>query len=220
MKGVAYDIANLVKTSAKKNQIKGRSHAESEDNNWKQNAKMGFWSVSIPNDKLFSKRLNKYVKDCSPNEIYQEVWDQIYESHIFNAIEELGKEQIIPIYFKIWDGWELTKDNVINKEPYFLNSKSTFGKRPPQDIGMKDIFLAGAHTKTSYYHYWVEGACESGLNCAKLIDYRVQVIKHNRIKIFKIFHKIDKLLYDEYLPNVFDISLILMFGYISYKKLI
>lgn len=190
---------------------------EPKDSNWKQSVEMGIWSVSIPDDNLFSKRLNKKLKDCNPNEIYEEVWYQISNSRIFDAIE-LAKEQIVPIYFNIWDGWELTKDNVTNKEPYFWNATSTFSKRPPQFIGMKDIFLAGAHTKTSYYHYWVEGACESGLECAKLLDYRVEVIKHERLKIFKLFHKIDKLLYDEYLPNIFDISLILIVGIILYKN--
>ena len=192
---------------------------EPKDNNWKRDSKEGIWSVSIPDDNLFSKRLNKMVKDCNPNEIYKEVWEQISESKIFDGIKDISKDQIVPIYFKIWDGWEITKDSVSNIEPYFLNATSTYGKRLSQDIGLKDIFIAGAHTKTSYYHYWVEGACESGLNCAKLIDYRVNIIKHDRIKLFKIFHKIDKLLYDQYLPNIFDISIILIFGLVLYKKL-
>lgn len=190
---------------------------ESKDSNWTQPSKMGIWTVSIPDDNLYSQKLSKKVKDCSPNEIYDEVWNQIYNSRIFDAIE-IPKEQINPMYFKIWDGWEITKDSVKNTEPYFWNSMGTYAKRPEQDIGLKDIYLAGAYTKTSYYHYWVEGACESGLECAKLIDYRVGIKKHERLKIFKIIHKIDEFLYDEYLPCAFDFILLITFGVLIYRN--
>ena len=192
---------------------------EPKDSNWSQDTKIGIWSVSIPDDNLYSQKLGKALKDCSPNEIFEEVWDQIYNSRIFDATE-VSKEHIMPTYYKIWDGWDTTKDSVVNKEPYFWNAVGTFGKRPEQDIGLKNIFLAGAYTKTSYYHYWVEGACESGLIAAQSIDYRVNIIKHERIRPLKIIHKIDKFLYQEYLPCAFDLGLILIGGILIYKKLI
>jgi hypothetical protein len=190
---------------------------EPKDNNWTEQVKIGIWQVSIPDDNLFSKRLNKYVKECNPNEIYEEIWYQISNSRIFDNIE-IPKEQIQPNYFKIWDGWTNSTNVLKNKEPYFWNAVSTYGKRPSQFINNHDIFLAGGYTKTSYYHYWVEGACESGLRCAQLIDYRVKIHEHKRIGFFKFFHKIDKLLYDEYLPNVVDMLGIITIGIIIYKN--
>ena len=190
---------------------------EPKDNNWTQKSKTGIWTVSIPDDNLYSSRLKKYVKDCIPNEIYEEIWYQIYNSNIFENII-IPKEQIKPSFFKIWVGWDNTTNTLKNKEPYFWNAIGTCGKRPLQNIGMRDIFLAGAYTKTSYYHFWVEGACESGLKCAQLIDYRVQYHTHSRIKLFKLFHKLDKYLYDEYLPNILDVILIISMLLISYQK--
>ena len=189
---------------------------EPKDNNWKDKPNIGIWSVSIPDENLFSTRLNKTLKQCTQNEIFDEIWHQIYNSRIFDATE-LPREQIIPMYYKIWDGWEIRENSVVNKEPYFLNAIGTFGKRPKQFINMKDIFLAGAYTNTSYYHYWVEGACESGLEAAQLIDFRTKIHKHRRIKLFKLFHNIDKYLYDEYLPCTFDFTLVIILGLFLYK---
>lgn len=190
---------------------------EPKDSNWKEKLKTGVWTVSIPDDNLFSSRLQKNVKDCTENEIYDEVWYQILNSRIFDNCL-ISKEHIKPSYFKVWSAWENVNGRLINNEPYFWNATGTYGKRPHQFINLPDIYLAGGYTRTSYYHYWVEGACESGLECAKLIDYRVKIIKHERLKILKLFHKIDKLLYDEYLPNVVDVSLILVFLLTSYYK--
>ena len=190
---------------------------EPKDNNWKYPKKDGLWTVCIPDDNLFSTRLQKKLKDCTPNEIYDEVWKQIYNSNIFENAET-PKEQIIPSYFKIWEGWDTSTDTVKNNEFYFWNAVGTAGIRPDQYIGLNDIYLCGAYTKTSYYHYWVEGACESGLRVAKLIDYRVNIVKHERIKFLKLFHKLDKYLYDQYLPNIVDVSFILIVLFILYKN--
>ena len=187
-----------------------------KDSNWKESMKIGVWTVSIPDDNFYSTRLRKKVKECTENEIYEEVWYQIKNSRIFDNCDT-PKEQIKPSYLKIWEGWENVNGKMQNKEPYFWNAVGTNGKRPQQNIGMKDIFLAGGYTKTSYYHYWVEGACESGLKCAQLIDYRVKIFEHKRLGFLSLFHKIDKLLYDEYLPNVIDMSIIIILGIMLYK---
>ena len=191
---------------------------EPKDHNWTKNMTIGVWSVSIPDDELYSTRLCKKVKDCTENEIFTELWYQIYSSNIWQNCS-IPKEQIKPTFFKIWDGWEKIGNKMSNNEPYFWNAVGTYAKRPPQNINLNGIYLCGAYTKTSYYHYWVEGACESGLECAKLIDYRVQVHKHERLKIFNLFHKIDKVLYDEYLPNVVDMIVLSFLGIYGYKKL-
>lgn len=187
-----------------------------KDNNWAQKMKVGIWTVSIPDDNFYSTRLQKKVKDCTENEIYEEVWYQIQKSRIWDNCE-LPKEQVKPSYLKVWDAWENINGKLENKEPYFWNAIGTYGKRPVNDLGLKDIFLAGGYTKTSYYHFWVEGACESGLEAAKLIDFRVNIHKHKRLGFLALFHKIDKLLYDEYLPNIVDISVVIIIGIILYK---
>ena len=184
---------------------------EPKDSNWKYKTKIGIWSVSIPDDRLLSTRLGKAMKDCSPNEIFQEVWYQIYSSAIFDVCE-VPRQHIVPMHYRIWSGWDTNNDFVVNKEPYFLNAVDTCSKRPGQFIGMKDIFLAGAYTKTSYYHYWVEGACESGLKAAQLIDYRVQCVEHQRL--LKVIHRIDNFLCEKHLPSFFDISLFFVLVFI------
>lgn len=134
-----------------------------QETTWKQPMKGSLWSVVIPEMSLFSNRLGKKAINCSPEEIQDEVLHQL--GYQFKLPEPQG--------FYIWPAWTFINNQWSTSEPYFWNAVGSKHLRPKQEI-MNHLYLVGAYTDTNYYHYYMEGAVESGfLACEKILGQKL-----------------------------------------------
>ena len=189
-------------------------------NIFKGNGVKSIWSICIPDIYLYSNRLKKKAKYCKPNELFDEILYQL-NSCLRKVLKKNNLKKFTPIHKTIWKSWKFENNKFITDEPYFFNTTNTLHLRPHPTTPIKNLFLSGSFTNTSYYNYYVEGAVESGLNVASLILNKNLVYKHNRISFLRLIYKVDDLLYKFKLPNIVDsISIILIFYIIHkyYKK--
>ena len=143
-----------------------------QETSWKENMKGSLWSVNIPEMTLYSKRIGKMAKDCSKEEIKQEV---LYQLSLKFDLPINPKVYIWPTWFKDPHDQQWT-----TTEPYFWNATNTKHLRPKQHI-MDNLYLAGAYTDTNYYFYYMEGAVESGFLIAEKIlgkDFKLPQRRH------------------------------------------
>jgi uncharacterized protein with NAD-binding domain and iron-sulfur cluster len=135
-----------------------------QETTWEHGKYMNsLWSVVIPEMSLLSKRLGKKAIECTPEEIQEEVLHQL--RYQFNLPQPSG--------FYIWPSWTFENNQWSTSEPYFWNAVGTKHLRPKQEI-LNNLYLVGAYTDTNYYHYYMEGAVESGfLACEKILGQKL-----------------------------------------------
>jgi len=198
------------------------------DNFWNRKSNTdikSIWSINIANPELKSKRLNKTLLECSPEEIKEEVWYQIKKSCVKTFIKDSYKSTFLNIKpsIKLWKNLVFSNNKLdIEKtnDDYFWNSIGTNKIRPNQKTDIKNLYLSGALTKNNFYSYWTEGAVNSAYRTIKEITNEdIEYYKHERPKIFMFFNIIDKFLYKLKLPNILLTSIILFFIIIFFKYL-
>ncbi len=126
-------------------------------------------------------------------------------------------------YIEIWYEWDFIngKQEQINKK--WVNNIYNEKYRPLQKTEYNNLFLSGAHTKTTINIWSMEGAIESGKITANYI-----LDKYNKPHIFhykhdddpyyiKIIQYVDNILYKLYLPNIVKCLIIVIFMFILYK---
>ena len=105
-----------------------------------------------------------------------------------------------PIYGEVWD--------YKHEPPKWSNTVDTYKYRPSQKTMINNMYMTGAHTKTSMDIYSMEGAAEAGkLVASMIIGGCVDIYKHVRFKLLK---KIDNMLYRLGLPSVVDVILFML----------
>jgi hypothetical protein len=69
--------------------------------------------------------------------------------------------------FEVWYDWKFGSLGVSNTEPKFVDSYNTQAHQlKKSSTGRSNIFITGAHMRTSMDLWSMEAAAESGLNCA------------------------------------------------------
>ena len=122
-------------------------------------------------------------------------------------------------FVEVWYEWKY--DNASNslKQDYkkWVNTIDNEPHKPSQETEYSNLFLAGAHTKTSIGVWSMEGATESGKLVASLIlkrryndDTGVYYYKHQEPWVARIIQKIDDALYAIKLPNVIVVLVFLV----------
>ena len=87
--------------------------------------------------------------------------------------------------------------------------------RPTQNTEFENLWVGGAHTKTSVNIWSMESAVESGKLVSNLILKKYKkplcdIYIHKSNKILENIKKIDDILYKLYLPNILDIVLLII----------
>jgi hypothetical protein len=195
------------------------------DTNISNNKVKSLWSGTIIQSynigNLYNKKAIHLTKKQLLNEIiYQIIRSQSFQKLIFdNNNFNISKKNII--YSEIWFEWEYTNDNLIQKNKKWVNNTYNEQYRPTQLTKYKNLYLSGAHTKTSINIWSMEGAIESGklaANCV-LKKYNKQscyLFEHTSPHYIKPFQNIDDLLYMLKLPNLIDtliyIGIVILFA--------
>lgn len=190
------------------------------DNN---NSIKSLWSGTVLELYRISTLYNKSGLYLTKDELMNEIIYQVLRSKSFQKIIfdnnnfYLDKSDIF--YNEIWYEWNI---NPINKQLEQSNKKwitNVFNEeyRPSQKIeNISNLYIGGAHTKTSISVWSMEGAVESGKIVSNLILNKYNLSKtylhtHNDPSYLNIFKFIDDILYKLNLPNIIDVILFILF---------
>ncbi|MGC4020496.1 MAG: FAD-dependent oxidoreductase [Cyclobacteriaceae bacterium] len=110
----------------------------------------------------------KMAKDCTKEEIKDEIWSQLTNSLMVN-----GKSMLDP---KMIEAWYLDRDIVfghsfktMNKEPLLVNKVNTWPLRPEAYTGIPNFFLASDYVRTYTDLATMEGANEAARRAVNAI---------------------------------------------------
>jgi uncharacterized protein with NAD-binding domain and iron-sulfur cluster len=114
----------------------------------------------------------KPAKECTEQEIREEVWHQMVTSlnDVGEVVLPVDQDDIVRA-FHLDPG--VTRDGgkkvTGNATPLYVNTKGSWHDRPPVDPGMDNLFLAGDWVRTNADLATMEAASEAGLRAANAI---------------------------------------------------
>jgi hypothetical protein len=110
----------------------------------------------------------KKAKDCTKEEIKEEVWTQLKKSLVENGQSLLRDDMLV--------NWYLDRDIVfdqpfktINEEPLLVNKVNTWPLRPEAYTGISNFFLASDYVRTYTDLATMEGANEAARRAVNAI---------------------------------------------------
>lgn len=177
------------------------------------------WSGTCVNSQdLITKNLDE-IK----NEILKQMFESIaFNDYLKNNLNDINKDNII--HFEIFEDWYYdTHDKILkSKNKKWVNTYTNDKFRPDQITPFNNLYVTGAHTKTSLSIWSMEAAVESGILANNLIrkKYDLQIIEfynHDSKPVFRPFQIIDNILYKFNLPNVLDLIILIIILIIAYK---
>ena len=198
-----------------------------------KNVIKSLWSgtilVAYKKGKLYDKFAIRLNKQEFMNEIVYQILRSkslqklIYENNRFY----LKKKDIV--YTEIWYEWKVINNILVPDNKKWVNNIYNQEFRPLQKTSFQNLYLGGAHTKTTIDIWSMEGAVESGKEISNYISKKYNkgnVIKyeHNDSIYLQPFKFMDDILYKLRIPNIVDIILTLLsiliiyYIYINYKR--
>lgn len=162
---------------------------------------------------------NKSGTSLNLDELIKEIINQILIcDELQNEIKKvngkyLEKEDII--YTDIWEDWYWNGKNLESQNKKWVNTIHNEKYKPLQKTEYNNLYLAGAHTQTSFKIWSMEAACESGKLVANHIleknnMNKCKIYNNSKPLYFKIFECLDDYLYKLNLPSVIDLFIILV----------
>ena len=201
-----------------------------QEKHWKQNPSIkSLWSGTIIDFEKKGKMFGKNAEHLDNENLKKEITYQILRSNSFRKLIfdnngfYINKEDIE--YIEIWYEWNFNNGIQEQKNKKWVNNIYNEKFRPLQKTEYENLFLSGAHTKTSINIWSMEGAIESGKITANYIldKYNKPNIvhyKHDEPFYIKFFQYIDNILYKLYLPNIINLLIILILFFILYRYII
>ena len=187
------------------------------------------WSGTIIDFETKGKLFNTNAEHLNNENLKKEIIYQILRSKSFRKLIYdnngfyINKEDIE--YIEIWYEWNFNNGNQQQINKKWVNNIYNEKFRPSQKTKYDNLFLSGAHTKTTINIWSMEGAIESGKITANYIldkynKPNVEYYKHNDPFFIKLIQYIDNILYMLYLPNIINLLIIVILIFILYKYLI
>jgi len=163
---------------------------------------------------------NKTALECSIPELLDEIILQIFSDNYINTLN-VCKNDIV--YKEIFEDWYWNGKNLESKNKKWVNNIYNEKYRPSNITHYNNLYLGGAHTKTSVNIWLMEGAVESGKmvsNCilnkynipeCNLFTFKIPLIINNICKIDDIFYNLN-------LPHFIDLLVMVIVIVIIFKK--
>lgn len=172
------------------------------------------WSGTATLDSNPGELYNLPMKKLTKQQFINEVLHQIYKSKELNKIVMKTNGKPLKSYnikIDVWHAWIFAKnkDNVTSVEPKWVNNSRNLKYQPTSKTSIKNLYLAGAHTKTSADLYSMEAAVESGRRVADYISKMNTVILQKKPVLLQFIKNIDYVLYSINCANVVDVILII-----------
>lgn len=204
-----------------------------QDKHFKNYEKMNIpyntlWSGTLLDSDTPGGVYNKPSVKLTREELSNEIINQIISSKsLQKMIYNLNGFYIEPSdikYVEIWYEWKYDVNEQLLKQDYkkFVNNIYNEEYRPYTLTNIGNLYITGAHTKTSILIYSMEGAVESGLitsnEILKKYDLeKVEITEHSDPMIIKFFQEIDNILYSLGLPNILYVLIFLILLLILYN---
>ena len=200
-----------------------------QDYHWCQNVDLGKNAQSIWSGTCIMPYQNNGLS-LSIEDFKQEILTQFFNSkHLQKLIKENNQNLTFSystiISIQLYDEWyydETTKSiESINKK--WVNNIVNEEFRPNAETTFKNLYIGGAHCKTSINIWSMEGAVESGKTVSNLIldKYKKQptyIYKHTSHPIIETLGNIDNILHTLQLPNILDVILMIIIIWIIFRK--
>ena len=197
-----------------------------QEKHWKQKPSIkSLWSGTIIDFEKKGTLFDKNAEHLGNKNLKKEIIYQILRSKSFRKLIYdnngfyINKEDID--YIEIWYEWNFINGNQEQINKKWVNNIHNEKFRPSQKTKYDNLFLSGAHTKTTINIWSMEGAIESGKITANYIldkynKPRAEHYKHNDPFYIKVIQYIDNILYKLYLPNIITLLIILIIVIISF----
>ena len=198
-----------------------------QEKHWKTKPNIkSLWSGTIIDFEKNGKLFNKNAELLNEEQLEKEIIYQILRSKSFQQLIYdnnhfyITKEDID--YIEIWHEWDFMNGKQESKNKKWVNNIYNEQYRPSQLTSFENLYLSGAHTKTTINIWSMEGAVESGKITTNLIldKYNKKKIKHYKhidSPFIRIIQKIDNIFYNIHLPSIVNIIFITLFIVIIYK---
>lgn len=155
------------------------------------------------------------LNQCTKQQFLDEVKAQLLAC---GALDELirqanhgrGLADLPPMRIEVWHEWKFDPHGLNGGPPKWVNTVHTQPHQPEQSTSLANLFLAGAHTRTSADVWSIEAAVESGRLAARGIDPRVRVLHQYRPWLLRVLGNLDDRLYELGLPHLLDLSVLLL----------
>jgi uncharacterized protein with NAD-binding domain and iron-sulfur cluster len=154
--------------------------------------------------------INKPAKECTPDEIAQEVWAQI-KAHLNDTGDDTLTDDLLHSWFLDPAITGSGTPNVANSEPLFIQNVGSWANRPESATAIRNLFLAGDWVRTNVNVTSMEGANESArqavnalLDAAGSVAPRCSLHGLFRPPEFEHLKSVDRARYRRQLPNLFD----------------
>ena len=172
----------------------------------------GLWSgtLTIINPKNYPP-----ATELSKKQLQEEIIEQVFGSEELQDLIYRDSKGLRVLGVNIWHEWKWTsKYNVKSTARKWVNSLTTNDHRPEQKTQLTNLYLGGAHTRTSTDIWSMEGAVESGKRVASEIthDPDLYLYTHaaNPMLITRAIRSMDNMLFAVGLPHIFDTLVIIL----------
>ncbi|OBE93644.1 twin-arginine translocation pathway signal protein [Mycolicibacterium elephantis] len=152
----------------------------------------------------------KSARDCTPQEIAQEAWQQI-KAHL-NDTHKVLDDDMLHSWFLDPAIIDSGTPDVRNDEPLFIQDPGSWHRRPNAVTGIDNLFLAGEWIKTDQNVTTMEGANEGGRYAANGVlqasGYNgdmVKIVELFQAPWWEPFKQLDRGRYMSGLPHMLDI---------------
>jgi uncharacterized protein with NAD-binding domain and iron-sulfur cluster len=184
--------------------------------------------VSYVPGKLYGKPLTHLTKEEFKHEILHQLFNSIDLSRVI-AEHNKGKKlsEFSIVRFEVWDGWIFPSQKTqtlsqLPNERKWVNSTNTNPYMPSIETSFRNLFLAGAHVKSSVDLYSMETACATGREAAfRIIKNGKEYLTIDKPIWVNVLSVIDNIIYNARLPQIIDsiiIIIVVLILWISIRK--
>jgi len=191
-----------------------------EEQVWDQEVSLGrgvqaLWTVTACVSKVRGSLYGKSVEECTKEQFVEEVKAQLHNCSGLNTlIKEANAGRSLRDYkilrIEVWHEWQFSPEGIRGKQPKWVNRVGNQALMPTQVTPIKNLALAGAHTRTDVDVWSIEAAVESGRRAAQVFEPSVKVLGQYRPLWLLMLRALDNALYRLNAPNVLDVALIVL----------
>ncbi|MHB8955338.1 MAG: FAD-dependent oxidoreductase [Pirellulaceae bacterium] len=146
---------------------------------------------------------------CTKEQFIDEVKAQLFacgalDSLIREANDGRGLKDFPILKIEVWHEWQFSPEGIKHRQPKWVTTTHTQPHLPTQATSIRNLVLAGAHTKTEADVWSIEGAVESGRRAAKVIDSSVKVISQYKARWLRALSTVDDVCFAMRGPHLLD----------------
>ncbi len=150
------------------------------------------------------------VDRCTEAQFIDEVKEQLLRCGALDALIREANDGRPLVSFaieriEVWHEWIFSPNGIRSPQPKWVNTTHTQSWLPAQRTPVRNLVLAGAHTRTDADVWSIEAAVESGRRAAKIAEPEVQVLPQYIPAWPRFLRSVDDVLYAAGAPPVLTV---------------